>query len=178
MCKKQLRGLEKECLNCRTDVSLLVHYVEDLREGLARAEGLTRTGELGEAVWAYLGVLEVDPDNATARRQVGQVATAVRQFDQTAPGRREMKKRQKQRRFRQWLASWNADGEVTSSLLSGLLWLLLFLGVFMVGVVVGRQSAAPIPEQSTPETKKVEKLDKNEKNKKDTEAGKSSRDEK
>ena len=36
MCKKTLRGLEKECLNCRTDVSLLVDYVEDLRDGLAR----------------------------------------------------------------------------------------------------------------------------------------------
>ena len=24
MCKKKLRGLERECLNCRTDVSLLV----------------------------------------------------------------------------------------------------------------------------------------------------------
>src|SRR5439155_115336 len=44
--------------------------------------------ELGQAVWAYLEVLEVDPDNAAARRQVGQVATAVRQFDKTAPGRR------------------------------------------------------------------------------------------
>ncbi len=39
-------------------------------------------------MWAYLEVLEVDPDNATARRQVSQVATAVRQFDFATPGRR------------------------------------------------------------------------------------------
>ena len=70
------------------DLSLLVDYVTNLQDGLSRAEALTRAGELGEAVWAYLEVLEVDPDNATARRQVGKVATAVRQFDQTAPGRR------------------------------------------------------------------------------------------
>jgi hypothetical protein len=33
-------------------------------------------------------VLEVDPDNASARKQVSQVATAVRQFDHLTPGRR------------------------------------------------------------------------------------------
>jgi hypothetical protein len=53
-----------------------------------RADRLTRDGQLGEAVWAYLEVLEVDPDNSQARRQVGRVATAVRQFDQTAPARK------------------------------------------------------------------------------------------
>src|SRR5262249_48971342 len=124
MCKKKLRGLEKECLNCRTDVSLLVHYVEDLRDGVAQAEALTRAGELGEAVWAYLAVLEVDPDNAKARRQVGKVATAVRQFDQTAPGRRWLKKLRKQTRFRRWMAGWNQESDATS-LLSGVLWFLL-----------------------------------------------------
>ena len=72
---------------------------------------LTTQGELGEAVWAYLAVLEVDPDNATARRQVGQVATAVRQFDQTAPGRRWQKKLQQQTAFRRWMANWNRDGD-------------------------------------------------------------------
>ncbi len=30
----------------------------------------------------------MDPDNPTARRQVSQVVTAVRQFDRTSPGRR------------------------------------------------------------------------------------------
>jgi hypothetical protein len=183
MCKKQLRGLEKECLNCRTDVSLLVHYVEDLRDGLARAEGLTRAGELGEAVWAYLGVLEVDPDNAAARRQVGKVATAVRQFDQTAPGRRWMTKLRKQTRFRRWMANWNPDGEATNSLLSGLLWGLIVVGAMMIGYVIGRQSALSNPDTGAAVTKKEkdDKLDKSKKadetkNKKADEAGKSSRD--
>ena len=154
MCKKKLRGLEKECQNCRTDVSLLVHYVEDLRDGLARAEALTRAGELGAAVWAYLAVLEVDPDNTTARRQVGQVATAVRQFDQTAPGRRWRNKLQKQTRFRRWLASWALEGDITRNLLSYLLWFLLILGAFLLGyfIGVGAHNAAP-PDNVLPETK-------------------------
>ncbi|MGH7171036.1 MAG: hypothetical protein ACRELG_12220, partial [Gemmataceae bacterium] len=153
MCKKKLRGLEKECLNCRTDVSLLVHYVEDLREGLARAEALTRTGELGEAVWAYLAVLEVDPDNNMARRQVGQVATAVRQFDQTVPGRRWRKKLQRQTRFRRWMANWNPEGEVTNSLLSGMLWFLLIFGALMIGYVIGVRSTSPPPDAAPSDTK-------------------------
>jgi hypothetical protein len=33
-------------------------------------------------------VLEVDPDNSTARKQIAQVVTAVRQFDSVMPGRR------------------------------------------------------------------------------------------
>src|SRR5579883_998322 len=142
MCKKKLRGLEKECPNCRTDVSLLVHYVEDLRDGLARAEELTRAGELGEAVWAYLAVLEVDPDNTTARRQVGQVATAVRQFDQTAPGRRWRKKLHKQTRFRRWIATLGSDGDVTTGLLSNLFWGVLVFGALMVGYVIGTRSTS------------------------------------
>jgi hypothetical protein len=168
MCKKKLRGLEKECLNCRTDVSLLVHYVEDLREGLARAEALTRAGELGEAVWAYLAVLEVDPDNAAARRQVGQVATAVRQFDQTAPGRRWRKKLHKQNRFRRWMAHWNPEGEVTDSLLGSLLWFVVIFGALMIGYVIGVRSAAPPSEGSPPDTR----VEKPEKNKRADEAGK------
>ncbi len=159
MCKKKLRGLEKECLNCRTDVSLLVHYVEDLRDGLSQAEALTRSGELGEAVWAYLGVLEVDPDNAAARRQVGKVATAVRQFDQTATGRRWLKKLRKQTRFRRWMASWNPDGEASTGLLNGLLWFMLIFGALMVGYVIGVRSAPP-PDANPPEIKKEEQPDK------------------
>jgi hypothetical protein len=70
------------------ELDLLVEYVSQLQYGLEQAERLTRDGELARAMWAYLAVLEVDPDNPVARRQVGQVATAVRQFDRTAPGRR------------------------------------------------------------------------------------------
>src|SRR6516165_7093535 len=92
MCKKTLRQLARQCPTCRSDLSLLVDYVEHLDGGLRQAEALTRAGELGEAVWAYLQVLEVDPDNPEARRQVGEVAAAVRQFDRAAPGRRWLKR--------------------------------------------------------------------------------------
>src|SRR5215475_1232319 len=105
-CKKKLPAPVKTCPSCRADLSLLVHYVENLAEGLDQAERLTRAGELGEAVWTYLAVLEVDPDNATARRQVGQVATAVRQFDQVnPPGRRWLKGPPRPGFLRRWLAS-------------------------------------------------------------------------
>jgi hypothetical protein len=177
MCKKKLRGLEKECLNCRTDVSLLVHYVEDLRDGLAQAEALTRAGELGEAVWAYLAVLEVDPDNATARRQVGKVATAVRQFDQTAPGRRWLKKLRKQTRFRRLMANWNAEGETSTGLLSGLLWFLLIFGALMIGYVIGVRSVPP-PTDGAAATTNTKKADKPAKDKKPDEAGKPAEDNK
>src|SRR2546429_1976265 len=87
MCKKSVRLTSRECPTCRTDLSLLLEYVDHLEDGLARAEALARAGELGEAVWAYLAVLEVDPDNAEAKRQVGQGAAPGRQFHRIAPGR-------------------------------------------------------------------------------------------
>jgi hypothetical protein len=152
MCRKKLRGLEKECGNCRTDVSLLVEYVENLREGLAQAEALTRAGELGEAVWAYLTVLEVDPDNATARRQVGKVVTAVRQFDNTAPGRRWLKRLRKQTRFRRWLARWQERED--SGLIGGVLWFLVIFFVLLLGYGLGRY-ASRLPSVDPPaETQK------------------------
>jgi len=87
-CNKPLVELTRQCPSCRADLDLLVDYVNGLQGSLSRAEQLVRVGDLGQAVWAYLEVLEVDPDNAAARQQVGQIATAVRQFDRTAPGRR------------------------------------------------------------------------------------------
>jgi hypothetical protein len=87
-CTKPLEELARRCPSCQADLDLLVEYVNQLDDGLRQAEALTREGELDGAVWKYLEVLEVDPDNATARRQVGKVATAVRQFDRLAPGRR------------------------------------------------------------------------------------------
>lgn len=86
-CSKPLLELAKRCPSCLADLGLLVDYVSHLEEGLRRAENLTRAGELHQAVQAYLAVLQVDPDNPTARRQVSQVATAVRQFDRSAPSR-------------------------------------------------------------------------------------------
>src|SRR6516165_9620805 len=87
-CSKSFREMPRKCPSCMADLDLLVDYVDQLKVGLEQADRLTRDGELARAVWAYLAVLEVDPDNPVARRQVGQVVTAVRQFDRTAPGRR------------------------------------------------------------------------------------------
>ena len=87
-CNKTLAALVRRCPSCMADLDLLVDYVDHLQNGLDQAEKLTRAGELAQAVWAYLGVLEVDPDNAAARRQVSDVVMAVRHFDQAAPGRR------------------------------------------------------------------------------------------
>jgi hypothetical protein len=86
-CNKPLRELVRRCPSCQADLDLLVDYVSHLRGGLERAQDLTKAGELGQAVWAYLEILEVDPDNAAAKKQVSQVATAVRQFDSAAPSR-------------------------------------------------------------------------------------------
>ena len=87
-CSKPLRDLVRKCPTCQADLDLLVDYVSHLNGGLERAENLTRAGELGQAFWAYMDVLEVDPDNAPAKKQVSQVVTAVRQFDQVNQGRR------------------------------------------------------------------------------------------
>jgi hypothetical protein len=103
MCKKTLAEDTRQCPRCGTDLSLLADYVGNLQDGVARGDALTRQGELGEAVWAYLEVLEVDPDNAAARRQVGRVATAVREFDRAAPGRRWLKRVGREARLRHWL---------------------------------------------------------------------------
>jgi glutaredoxin len=129
-CTKTLAELTRQCPYCKADLDLLVDYVGQLRANLERAERLTREGELGQAVWAYLAVLEVDPDNAEARRQVGQVATAVRQFDRNAPGRRWLARMRKE-----------ADEEETAGPL--LHWLRyglvvgLLAAAFVLGLVLG-----------------------------------------
>jgi hypothetical protein len=150
MCKQRLRGLEKECTRCHTDVSLLVDYVENLQEGLVRADNLTKQGELGEAVWAYLEVLEVDPDNATARRQVGQVVTAVRQFDRAAPGRRWFNKIRRETRFRRWAAGVQAASGDSTGLLNGVLWFVLILSALICGYVMGIQGSKPADGSAPP----------------------------
>lgn len=158
MCKKSVRLTNRECPTCRTDLSLLVEYVDQLEDGLAKAEALTRAGELGEAVWAYLAVLEVDPDNAEAKRQVGQVAAAVRQFDRIALGRRWLDKLHRRARFRHWAESWGGNGQ-------GTFWVAFVVGTtlvlaalalgWMMGVrsAQGMTPAEPPPAQTAPAEK-------------------------
>jgi hypothetical protein len=145
MCKKSLQFPSRQCPTCRTDLALLVDYSDHLQTGLERAEQCTRAGQLGEAVWEYLQVLEVDPENPTARRQVGQVVTAVRQFDRTAPGRVWIGRMRRRDRFRHWLSSTIRDGD-SRRWLTILLVLLLVLasaaGGFWGGYVVGQNSEA------------------------------------
>jgi hypothetical protein len=162
MCKKKLRGLEPQCPSCKADVRLLVNYVKNLAEGLERAEQATRAGDLDKAVWAYLAVLEVDPDNAIARRQVGSVATAVRQFDETAPGRRWLTKLHRQKRWARWWQNAEETGALTKWL-TGALWFGAIIVAFFTGVVAGVQpqrgangdapsSSAPVDSRTAPST--------------------------
>src|SRR5216683_8391170 len=150
-CGKKLPALERECPRCRTDLSLLCDYVDHLSDGLARAEALTRAGELGEAVWAYLAVLEVDPDNATARRQVGQVVAAVRQFDDLTPGRRWMRKIRSRARLRSWAHSFR--GEEGAGWLGPMALVLAILGALVLGYTWGMQ--APVRDKPPTEEKQA-----------------------
>src|SRR5262245_50027969 len=124
-CNKNLTAFTPRCPTCQADLGLLVDYVQHLEDGLKEADNLTRSGELGQAVWAYLEVLETDPDNPVARRQVGQVATAVRQFDQTAPAKR-------------WAAGLSPylDAILPRWMSAGILALLLVM-VFLLGFFLG-----------------------------------------
>src|SRR5262249_45408913 len=90
MCKKALEPAVTPCPRCRADLTLLVDFMGNLDEQLKKADDALKAGELGDAVWAYLNVLETDPEHAVARRQVNRVATAVRQFDEArSRGRRQ-----------------------------------------------------------------------------------------
>lgn len=135
LCKKSYRTLVRECPSCRSDLTLLADFVTYLQEGLAKAEALAKAGELGEATWAYLAVLEVDPENAVARKQVSLVATAVRQFDRTAPPRRWLRLRGDPEVRRRWLVG-----------------ALVVAGALVVGFFLGRgfPPAPPDPEEPAP----------------------------
>ncbi len=89
MCKKVLEPAATPCPRCRTDLSLLVDFMSNLDEHLHKADEAMKAGDLGDAVWAYLNVLETDPDHPLARRQVSKVATAVRHFDEARSGGRQ-----------------------------------------------------------------------------------------
>ena len=143
MCKKSLSGLPKQCPTCRTDLSLLVDYSDQLHTGLERADECTRAGKLGEAVWEYLQVLEVDPDNPIARRQVGQVVTAVRQFDRAAPGQVWIARMRRRERFRRWMDSTWRDGESLRWLTLVIVMMLVLAGAaggFWAGYSLGQQA--------------------------------------
>lgn len=130
MCKKELADDTATCPRCRADLSLLVGHQTFLKEGLSRADEWTRKGDLAEAVWAYLEVLEAEPFEPTARRQVGRVAAAVRHFDR--------------------LSALRYGGPRGAGGWLGLLVVLvaglgLLLGGFVVGVEVGRRAPTPPP---------------------------------
>src|ERR1700722_18110620 len=122
-CGKPLREFSRRCPSCQADLDLLVDFVSNLQGGLERAESYTREGELGKAFWAYLEVLEADPDNGPARKQIGQVVTAVRQFDRVTPGRR-------------WLNGTDQPGGFQPWLFLGLSCILIVLA-FSVGYILG-----------------------------------------
>lgn len=136
MCKKSLADETRHCPRCGTDLSLLVDYVEHQEEGVARAQQLTLEGQLGEAVWAYLEVLEVDPENAEARRQVGRIVTAVRHFDGAAPGRRWLDRLRQRERFRRWLEGAGEKKWLRISL-KALILALLLAAAFVAGYHMG-----------------------------------------
>lgn len=88
MCNKPLRELTRKCPTCQADLDLLVDFSSGLKGNLQRAETLTRNGELAQAVWTYLEVLDVDPENTAARTQIGKIVSAVRHFDTQSPLRK------------------------------------------------------------------------------------------
>jgi hypothetical protein len=153
MCGKLVPDDTRKC-RCQTDLSLLADYVSHLKEGLVQAEERTKAGDLDGAVWAYLAVLEVDPDNATARRQVGKVATAVRQFDRTAEGRRWLRALRKES-WKQRLAAWWSDGEGSGMwnwIVLFLFWVGSVLFFYYLGVQHGRHAQEATQEEAVRQT--------------------------
>ncbi len=135
-CAKPLAEITRRCPSCMADLDLLVDYVNQLEDGVRQAEVLTRAGELDLAVWKYLEVLEVDPDNAAARKQVARVATVVRVFDRLAPGRRwlaEVRGEDDEAAAR--IARWLRNGFVV------LLILILVLALIEIRLLRGRRVA-------------------------------------
>jgi hypothetical protein len=129
MCKKSLPRGTTPCSRCRADLSLLVEFMDNLDEHLNKAEAAMKAGELGEAVWAYMNVLETDPEHPVAVKQVRQVATAVRQFDEA-----------------------RRTGQRTMLLIgigAALAAIVLFIGIFVAGFWIGRKYSSRIFPSST-----------------------------
>ena len=140
MCKNSIAPVSRQCPRCQTDVSLLCDFRDRVGQGVTRAESYLRAGSLDEAVWAYLEVLEVDPDNPTARRQVGKVVAAVRQFDRVSPGRRWYQRLQKQARFRRWIHGHDHDSVRGNWLVPALVAGLVVVA-FTIGYLLGHGSS-------------------------------------
>lgn len=155
MCRKTVRSLARECPTCQADLGILVDYLGELDGTLQQAEDKTRAGKLGEAVWAYLEILEVDPDNPAARKQVAQVVTAVRQFDELLPGRRWVDTLRRQAYWRGWkedLRELTPRGWL-SIVAAGLLLVVTLLVGYSWGFAVGRASLEPETPSTEPEKK-------------------------
>ena len=138
-CNKPLRELVRRCPSCQADLDLLVDFVSHLRGGLERAQDLTKAGELGQAVWAYLAILEVDPDNAAAKKQVSQVATAVRQFDSAASSRALL-----DRNGMPTKAAWRKSKLIYA------VWGIVLLVVFAVGYLFGSLARSDSDDKPAP----------------------------
>jgi uncharacterized protein YdbL (DUF1318 family) len=108
---------------------LLVEFMDNLDEHLSKAEAAMKAGELGEAVWAYMNVLETDPEHPVAVKQVRQVATAVRQFDEARrTGQRTM---------------------LVLGVGAALAAVVLLIGMFVAGIWVGKKYSSRIFPSST-----------------------------
>jgi hypothetical protein len=136
MCKKAAPETSRECPSCRTDLSLLTDFVDNVRIGLQRAAAHVRNGRLAPAVWAYLEILEIDPENAVAREQVGQVATAVRQFDRAVRDRRLLHRGGRHAMFHGWLGP--------------ALYVALVLAAIVLGYAAGRHAGRTSAEPGSP----------------------------
>ncbi len=148
-CNKQLTTLVRKCPTCQAELDLLVDFAGQLQGGIERADSLLRSGELAKGVWAYLEVLETDPDNPAARRQVAQVVTAVRQFDLSSPERRR--------------AAGLPPAEPKPSFWREVGWklalgILLFAGTFSMGFLAGARSNL-IPPAAGPKEEEPAKND-------------------
>lgn len=138
-CNKPLRELVRRCPSCQADLDLLVDFVSHLRGGVERAQDLTKAGELGQAVWAYLAILEVDPDNAAAKKQVSQVATAVRQFDSASSSRALLDRN-----------GMPAKNPSRKSKLTYVLGCLVLLVVFALGYILGSLASSNSVDKTAP----------------------------
>ncbi len=142
-CQTILSAPARRCPKCQADLDLLADLADRLRIGLDKADSHLRDGNLHGAMWSYLHVLETDPDNPLARRQVAQVVTAVRQFDLSTPERRKAA---------------GLPPEVTKgalwrrTILGVVVGALLFTGTFSMGFLAGMRANwnAPPEERKDP----------------------------